>query len=154
MAETSLPKLIGLAFLALALAGVWQAMGTIQRDITFTAAQTEVSFWGREQYQPTAATIERTGALIGKLTRRPNSHPEHLALQGAYASWRSYWAEDSSARSEFATLAVNSQFRALESRPGHRHGWAKMVEYSSRDAQGAARLEQAQARFEALQLTR
>ncbi len=86
-------KLFALVLLAPVLAGVWQGLSTLNRDMAFTAVQTEVSFWGRASYQPTAATIARTDRDIHQLTA-VSVNPEHLALQAAYASWRGFWAEN------------------------------------------------------------
>ena len=51
----------------------------------------------------------------------------------------------------YALRAVHTQYLAQQSRPAYRQGWAEMIEYSSRMSGGGEMLEQAQARFVALQ---
>lgn len=143
-------KLPALVLLALALFGAWQGASLVQDDLAFNAARTQVSFWGRGNYQPTAATVDRTGKSIDTLVQH-SGHPEYLSLQAAWSSWRSHWTDNAGERAGYANRAVASQYAAMELRPAHRHGWIKMVEYASRDASGAARLEQAEVRLQALQ---
>ena len=58
MANGITGRLIALPVLALSLLGAWQGAQLMQRDLAFEAARTEVSFWGRGNYQPTEQAIE------------------------------------------------------------------------------------------------
>ncbi len=127
MATSITGRLIALPVLALALLGAWQGAQLIHRDLAFEAARTEVSFWGRGNYQPTEQAIERTGNTLGTLIAQ-NAHPEYLSVQAAYYIWRAYWEGDN----DLAIKAVDSQYRALESRPAHPQDRQKLIEYRGR----------------------
>lgn len=127
MAEGQATRLCALALLALSLWGAWQGATLAQRDFAFEAARTEVSFWGRDNYQPTESTIERTGNTLSNVIAQ-NPHPEYLSVQAAYYTWRAYWEGSN----ELAVAAVNSQQKALESRPAHPQDAKKLVEYQRR----------------------
>ena len=150
MAEASFHKLIALALMALALVGVWQGVDTLRRDIAFTTAQTEVSFWGRGSYRPEPETIILTQQTLDELLSGAPANPEYLAMQANYAAWQGYWTEDFREAQAFGLEAVDAQHAALESRPAHRQGWAKMVEYASRLHDGKPMRQEAKARVNAL----
>jgi hypothetical protein len=116
------------AFIALVLAalGVVQAGELFQQNLLFTRAQTEVGFWGRGDYQPREATINRTHEQLGSLLRSSSAHPDYLGLQANAAAWQAYWSGTSGQQ------AVTSQYAALQSRPGHRYSWVKLAEYIGR----------------------
>jgi hypothetical protein len=137
--------------LALALVAAYTGFTTFAQDLAFTNAQTELSFWGSDSYQPEPKTIELTGRTIDALLQNAPGHPEYLGLQANYAAWQAYWATDTIERVSFSQQAVQSQHAALQSRPAHRHSWSKMVEYASRASDGEVMLQQAQARLRALQ---
>jgi hypothetical protein len=139
---------------ALALMGAYTGFTTFTQDLAFTAARTELSFWGRDSYQPEAGTIERIGQSIDALLQGAPGNPQYLGLQASYAAWQAYWAENTGERASFNSEAVQSQYQALQSRPAHRHSWAKMVEYASRTTTGEAMLIEAQARLRTLSVAR
>ena len=137
--------------LLLALSGTIQAAKLFNRDLLFTGVETELGFWGRGDYHPTEATIERTGRTLGELLSLSPADPQTLILRANYAAWRGYWAQDIQQGQHFNQQAVQAQYAALESRPAHRHSWSKMVEYAARASDGEVMLQQAQARLRALQ---
>jgi len=139
---------------ALALMGAYTGFITFTQDLAFTGAQTELSFWGRDGYQPEAGTIARTGQSIDALLQGAPGNPEYLGLQASYATWQAYWAENTDERASFNAQAVQSQYKGLQSRPAHRHGWTKMVEYASRTTTGEPMLIAAQAHLRALSVAR
>lgn len=143
--------LMALPMLAITAFAIMQAGTLLQQSLSFTGAQTEISFWGRGDYQPGQETVERIGRSIATQLQSAPEHPEYLALQANYAQWRAYWARGMEDQSRFAGLAVNSQYAALESRPAHRHSWSKMVEYASGSTTGEAMLHKAEARLRELQ---
>ena len=149
--STSPAKLMAVPILALALVGAHRGLVTFRQDLAFTNAQTELSFWGRDTYQPESKTIRHTGHTIGTLLQDAPGHPEYLGLQANFAVWQAYRAKDPIERASFSRQAVQSQGAALQSRPAHRHSWSKMVEYASRATAGEAMLQQARARLQALQ---
>lgn len=135
----------------LALVGVIHAATTFRQDILFTRAETELGFWGREDYHPTPVTIQRTEQQLNSLLQRAPEAPQNLTLLANYAAWRGYWAEDLREGQQFNSQAANAQYAALESRPAHRHSWAKMLQYSSRIQDGKSIRAVAQSRLQALQ---
>jgi hypothetical protein len=137
--------------LALALVGAHRGFTTFAQDLAFTNAQTELSFWGSDSYQPEPETIKYTGQTIDALLQNAPGHPEYLGLQANYAAWQAYWSKNRNNRASFNSQAVQSQHKALQSRPAHRHSWSKMVEYAARASTGEAILQQARARLQALQ---
>ena len=149
--STSPSRLIAAPILVLALVAAYTGFTTFAQDLAFTNAQTELGFWGRDSYQAEPKTIKLTGQTIDALLQSAPGHPEYLGLQANYAAWRAYWATDTMERASYNRQAVQSQHKALQSRPAHRHSWSKMVEYAARANSGEAMLQQAQARLQALQ---
>tara|TARA_R110001599_G_C12274970_1_gene662053 strand:+ start:1105 stop:1521 length:417 start_codon:yes stop_codon:yes gene_type:complete len=105
--------------LVLALALVWQSAKLFQQDLAFTAVETEVSFWGRGDYQPDAKTRARVGkTLEGLLTEVP-AHPGYLMLAANYHAWQAYWAESPELEYDFSRRAEAAKNAAKQSRPAH-----------------------------------
>ena len=149
--STSPARLMAAPILVLAVAAAYTGFTTFAQDLAFTNAQTELSFWGRDDYQPEPKTIKHTGQTINTLLQQVPGHPEYLGLQANYAAWQAYWAVDAVERACFNNQAAQSQNIALQSRPAHRHSWSKMVEYAARTSDSEAMLQQVQARLQALQ---
>lgn len=139
-----------LVILSIALAGAYTGFTHFRQSLAFTAAETEVSFWGREGYQPQATTIKRTGHGIESLLQSAPNNPQYLGLQSTYFAWRGYWADNMDKRASFNTQALQSQYQVLQSRPAHRHSWVKLLEYASRSSSGEDMSIKAQARLQAL----
>jgi hypothetical protein len=151
--DISPARLMAAALLLLALLGVYAGVVTFQQDLAFTAAQTEISFWGRDNYQPEPKIIKHTGHTIDTLVQQAPLHPEYLGLGAKYDAWQAYWAIEPDERANFNEKAVQSQYKAMLSRPAHRQGWSMMLEYASRTGDGAAMLTAAQARLQALEFS-
>jgi uncharacterized iron-regulated membrane protein len=141
---------IAVLLLLLALTGSYLGFDTLVQDLAYTRADTEIGYWGRGNYQPTPQAILETGQTLQALLERAPHHPEYLELQARYAAWQAYWSRDMRTRDALILDAVTSQHRALLSRPAHRHGWSKMVEYASSSSDEAVLLL-AQKRLESLQ---
>ena len=137
--------------LAAALALLIFGATAFQQSLAYTRAETELSFWGKPNYQPVERTIERTGATIDALVQHDPGHPDYRSLQAYQFSWRGFWSAEVDTRLKFNQLALESQYAALQARPAHRQGWAKMLEYASRTTGGEAMIDAAQARMQALQ---
>jgi hypothetical protein len=141
---------VPLVILAIALAGAYAGFTRFTQNLAFTAAETEVSFWGRERYQPQATTIKRTGHGIESLLQSAPNDPQYLGLQATYFAWRGYWTDNMDMRTSFNTRALQSQYQGLQARPAHRHSWLKLIEYASRSTSAEAMVIEAQARLQAL----
>ena len=107
------------AGLLLALTMTWQGLALLQRDLAFTAAETEVSFWGREDYQPTQATIARTGRQLEALLAKAPRHPEYQLLAASYYAWQAYWTEDAELEAQYTQLGQQAREIARQSRPAY-----------------------------------
>ena len=107
------------AALLLAVTITWQGLALLQRDLAFSAAETEVSFWGREGYQPTAATIARTGRQLEALLARAPEHPEYQLLAASYYAWRAWWADDAELEAQYTRMGQQAREIARQSRPAY-----------------------------------
>jgi hypothetical protein len=105
--------------LALSLTLVWQAAGLFRRDLAFTAAETEVSFWGRGSYQPDEFTQARIGRTLEMLVTQAPGNPDYLFLAASYQEWRALWALDPRQREVFLQRAAAQWRAAREARPAH-----------------------------------
>lgn len=123
---------LGAAALTLAITVAWQSATLFRLDLVFTAAETELGFWGRDDYQPTAATRARTARELETLLAEAPAHPDYLALAAFHNTWRAYREDDPTVAQRYAMRAVNTQFSAQQRRPAYRQGWAKMVGYAGR----------------------
>ena len=107
------------AALLLVLAMTWHGLALLQRDLAFSAAETEVSFWGREGYQPTAATIARTGRQLEALLATAPEHPEYQLLAASYYAWRAWWADDAELEAQYTRMGQQAREIARQSRPAY-----------------------------------
>jgi hypothetical protein len=137
--------------LLIALALVWQGLGLLQRDLAFTAAETEVSFWGRGEYQPYEDTRETVGRAVEQLVAAAPGQPDYLTLAASYYAWRGYWAQEATVETEYNALALAAQYSAQQSRPAYRQGWESMLRYAALVDETGAQLKLAQRRLDALQ---
>jgi hypothetical protein len=137
--------------LLLALVGAYVGFDTLMQDLAYTRADTELSFWGRDGYQPTPAAILDTSQILKDLLQSAPHHPDYLELQGRYAAWQAYWTADVPASDVLRREAVASQRGSLLSRPSYRLGWSIMVEYASNASGSEALLQLAQRRLELLE---
>jgi len=142
-------KVAPLLVLALA-ASVW-ACSLVGQNFSFAAAQAEIGFWGRPDYQPRETTIARAGARLELLLAQSPRQPDYLELEARYLAWRGFWAQDIDERMRLNRAALDSQHLAQQSRPAYRQGWRKVVQYASRTPDGAAFKAEAEQRIAALQ---
>jgi hypothetical protein len=143
-------RLIAALLLIVALIGVYRGFATCLQNLAYTRAQTELSFWGRDTYQPTRQAIQTTAGTLQALLHAAPGHPEYLELQAHYLRWQAYWSDDLQSRDALGREAVEVQHQALLYRPAHRQGWSKMVEYASTASSGKVMLELAQTRLDSL----
>jgi hypothetical protein len=144
MKLTHIPTIITLAITILAASSAYTVF---KLDLTFTNAKTEVSFWGRGNYQPTDKTRAKTGAQVDTLLAKAPTNPEYLRLAANRAAWEAFWVEEPERRQALRELAMWQQHWALQARPAHRQSWQKLVEYASRAPGGEPLLEQARHRL-------
>lgn len=139
-------RLLTIPSLAAALLLAAQSISTVQQDLAFTRLETEVSFWGRAEYLPVAATRAKTDTGIQALLAGAPSHPDYRALQASQLAWESYWTDNEALNDQ----ALKAQQKALEYRPAHRQSWVKMIEYLSLVPNKEVELKEAEGRLSAL----
>ena len=105
--------------LLVALTLVWQALGLLQRDLAFTTTETEVSFWGRGDYQPYEHTREATGRAVEQLVAAAPGQPDYLTLAASYYAWRAWWADDAELEAQYTQLGQQAREIARQSRPAY-----------------------------------
>ena len=137
--------------LLVALLMVFSGIRHAYLDLIYTSADTELSFWGREKYQPTANTVGQTMQQLKLLLHHSPHHPDYLARQAYFLSWQGFFSSDVSTRLDFNSSALATQQQAMRHRPAYRQGWIEVVEYASRATGGAQALAEAQARLNDLQ---
>ena len=118
-AARALTRTGAFAALLLALTMTWQGLALLQRDLAFSAAETEVSFWGREDYQPTEATRQRTGRQLEALLATAPEHPEYQLLAASYYAWRAWWADDAELEAQYTRMGQQAREIARQSRPAY-----------------------------------
>lgn len=122
-------KFLSLGSLALMLLVMGDATKLFSGNLIFTAAETEVSFWGRGSYQPDQKIVEQTSRSVESLIEDSEQHPSYHSLNASVLAWIAYWEADNIARERFVQQTIATQARAIESRPAHRQSWLKLIEY-------------------------
>ena len=90
---------------------------------------------------------------IDDLLQDRSAHPDFLTLEAAYFAWRAFWSGQPGAREELSLRAVNSQNRAVSSRPAHQKSWSRLAAYASRLADGQRLVDESSKRIETLSMT-
>jgi len=101
-------KLLAAMFAGIALYSAASSFRLAQQDFLYTSVATEVSFWGRGDYEPTAFTTELAVRGVERLIQQAPANSKYLSLQAKLYSWQGYWAQDTSTKSEFGQMAVAS----------------------------------------------
>lgn len=136
-------RLLLIPCVALMLALTALAITHMRRDLQFTKLDTELSFWGRDNYQPTDPARASTAAGIGALLHIAPTHANYLTLRASQLAWEGYWI-GGDAGLALDKQALAAQVQAQHSRPAYGLGWLYLLEYAERA--GADEEYQAQAR--------
>lgn len=146
--------LLVLPVLLMALLMAFSGIRHVYLDLVFAAVDAELSFWGREDYKPTKATVSRTGQSLNLLLHSYPDHPDYQSRQAYFLSWQGFLSSDIQARLDFNARALATQQEAMQKRPAYRQGWVEVIEYASRATGGAQALSNAKARLKDLQATK
>ena len=114
----SAPRLL-LALPAMALA-VWMAVAGARwvfLDLTYAATEAELSFWGRETYQPTRIKVSLAERRLARLLQHQPANPNYQALQAYFWSWQGFFSTDMDQRLTFNQRAVDAQYAAATPPP-------------------------------------
>ena len=113
------PRAAAALALLLALAMVEQGFSLFQRDLAFTAAETEVSFWGQGDYQPTVEKREWVGQQLGELLAESPGNPEYQLLAASYYAWQAWWTDDPELEQQYTQKGQQAREFARQSRPAY-----------------------------------
>ncbi|MCB0636805.1 MAG: hypothetical protein KDC54_09330 [Lewinella sp.] len=113
------PRAAAALALLLALAMVEQGFSLFQRDLAFTAAETEVSFWGQGDYQPTVEKREWVGQQLGELLAESPGNPEYQLLAASYYAWQAWWTDDPELEQQYTQKGQQARELARQSRPAY-----------------------------------
>lgn len=139
------------SLIALMLLLVAQAVAVLRAEVLFSSVETEVSFWGRRDYQPSGALRKRTDQRVSQLVSNWPQNANYLTLHANQLAWEGYWGGKTEAASQYWRRAAQAQRKALQYRPAHRQDWVKLLQYAAAlDADTALQVE-ASARLETLQ---
>lgn len=136
--------------LALCLASAVGGWRVFTQDLQYRRLVTEVGFWGRDGYTPSAEVLASTAHDLDALLVQAPRQPDYLSLRATVFAWQAHASADVDERIALGNKAMRAQYASLPSRPAHRHAWLKMVQYASRATTGATMLEQAQERLRLL----
>ena len=113
------PRAAAALALLLALAMVEQGFSLFQRDLAFTAAETEVSFWGQGDYQPTVEKRKWVGQQLGELLAESPGNPEYQLLAASYYAWQAWWTDDPELEQQYTQKGQQARELARQSRPAY-----------------------------------
>lgn len=143
-------RLLLLPMLALAVFLAFAGTLHLRQDLLFTKLDTELSFWGRANYQPTEITRAKTATAIERLLVASPGNASYLSLRASQLAWEGYWA-GGDAGAGLDKQALAAQERAQQSRPAYGLGWLYLLQYAQNANAGADYEASAQERLNALQ---
>jgi hypothetical protein len=111
------------------------AAGLGLSDLDYTAARTELSYWGRANYSPDANTVEKTRERLESALRRWPDHPDYLAAQARWHVWQGYREGDPALALQSNLQALGIQLAALELRPADPGLWRGVARIKARAGQ-------------------
>ncbi|TGD73107.1 hypothetical protein E4634_12565 [Mangrovimicrobium sediminis] len=127
------------------------SISTASTDLRLAPLATEVSFWGRDGYQPSPSRREQVAAGLSALREESPDHARLLTVSAARLDREARWATDTVESERLRDAAVTMQRRALGARPAHGQGWRMLIQYSPAGPRGEATRREA---FEQLQTLR
>lgn len=145
------PIMTAFFLIALMLLLVAQAVAVLRAEVLFSSVETELSFWGRSDYQPSGALRKRTGQRVSQLASTWPQNANYLTLHANQLAWEGYWGGKTEEASQHWKRAAQAQRKALQYRPAHRQDWVKLLQYAAALDAGTALQFEASARLEALQ---
>lgn len=93
---------------------------------SYLQVATELSFWSRDDYRPSAsvraATLDATNALL----RAHPQYPDYLELAAYANQWEWYF----SGEADYAERALALQREAVRGRPARRLSWRSLADYA------------------------
>lgn len=128
-----------------------RAADLLRQDLAFTAVQTEVSFWGRGDYQPARPVRTDLGRRLDTLLADSPAQPDYLTVAASYFAWQAFWAETLELEQDYSRRALRAQYTAQQSRPAYRRGWVIMLGYAARDGGAPEQMALARQRVSALE---
>lgn len=112
---------------------LWQgafAAQSIVTDLRFARLEAELTFWGGERYQPSAATRAATDRGIGQLLAANPTNADYPVLRATQQAWEAWWAGETQARAAHEGQVIAAYRQSLQWRPAHAQTWQMMLEYA------------------------
>jgi hypothetical protein len=126
---------ITLPLLLMLLGSIAHALKITRSDLQFTAAETELSFWSRQNYVPPQASIDSTRQDIAAALNTTPENPDYLDVKARLLAWQAYRETDQATSRALTEKAMATRLLALERRPAYRRGWVKLVGEKARQRQ-------------------
>jgi hypothetical protein len=114
------------AGLFLALLGLMLMAVNIVRSDLDSAAEREISFWGRAGYTPDVSAIAKAERDIHRALSLWPDQPDYLRVQSRAMMWRAYWTEDDTRAAELESMALDYLAEAAMQRPAHLATWQEL----------------------------
>jgi hypothetical protein len=121
------------------------ALGNLQQH----RLATQLSFWGRDDYQPTEQVRNKTYRQARQLAESLPVDPDRLALAAYAQNWAWYFEKDPSLALQHAEAALSWQQQVVVMRPASIGDWATLARYAA-DAGREEQTENAKDRITAL----
>ena len=125
--STILPRCVSLGVAAISLAVAAFAFDLVRQDVLLNQVRAQLTFWQDESYVASPEAIRAVSDRLALLSDGILVHPDVMALEANYLSWRRYWAAldpgaqsaDGAGPQALARSAIQLQYTALAARPAH-----------------------------------
>jgi len=131
----SLPLLVSLPLC------IFYALKIAASDIHFANANTELSFWARQDYRPQQSRVSMAEKNINAALAGWPGNPDYLDAKARFLLWQSYWEERRALASTLSRQALELKLKALERRPARRQSWIDLARDKARLGQNDARFQ-------------
>lgn len=116
------------AGLFLALLGLLSmAVNIVRSDLAYSAAEREISFWGRAGYTPGPVAISKAESDIQLALSLWPGQPDYLRVQSRLLMWRAYWSSEEREVAELEARALGILLHSVQQRPAYQAGWEELL---------------------------
>ena len=118
---------IALPLLASLLLCIFYAIEIGLSDIHFAKANTELSFWGRQDYRPQQSRVSTAWQNITAALAGWPGNPDYLDAKARLLMWQAYWEEQQALAENLSQQALEIKLNALARRPARRQSWFELA---------------------------
>ena len=129
---------VALPLLASLLLCLFYAIGIGLSDIHYSRANTELSFWARQDYQPQQFRVSMVDQNITAALVHWPGNPDYLEAKARLLMWQAYWQEQQALAENLSQEALLVKLNALERRPARRQSWVELAGDKARLGQNDA----------------